>query len=90
MISKIAIKKITVAALLSVSAISLCCAADGVKVGAECVQEYFGAIKGKRLAVVANQTSVVCGVHLIDTLKSSGFDVVKAFAPEHENFFRRI
>ena len=59
MISKIAIKKIIVSALLSVSAISLCCAADGVKVGAECVQEYFGAIKGKRLAVVANQTSVV-------------------------------
>ncbi len=83
MIPKIAIKKITVAALLSVAAMSLCRAADGVKVGAECVQEYFGAIKGKRIAVVANQTSVVCGVHLIDTLKSSGFDVVKAFAPEH-------
>ncbi|MBO7337390.1 MAG: DUF1343 domain-containing protein [Paludibacteraceae bacterium] len=64
-------------------AVALCYANDGVKVGAECTSDYFGVIKGKRIAVVANQTSVLGKVHLIDTLKGSGFDIVKAFAPEH-------
>ncbi|MBP5742051.1 MAG: DUF1343 domain-containing protein, partial [Paludibacteraceae bacterium] len=80
--SKIAINKIK-ALLLSFMAVALCYANDGVKVGAECTSDYFGVIKGKRIAVVANQTSVLGKVHLIDTLKGSGFDIVKAFAPEH-------
>jgi uncharacterized protein YbbC (DUF1343 family) len=38
---------------------------------------------GKRIAVVANQTSVVNGVHLVDTLLALKLNVVKVFAPEH-------
>ncbi len=34
-------------------------------------------------AVVANQTSVVGDVHLVDTLLASGVQVVKIFCPEH-------
>lgn len=38
---------------------------------------------GLRIAVVGNQTSQVTGVHLVDTLLSSGAKVVKIFCPEH-------
>lgn len=38
---------------------------------------------GVRIAVVGNQTSQVSGVHLVDTLLSSGALVVKIFCPEH-------
>ena len=40
-------------------------------------------LKGKRIAVVANQTSVLNNVHLVDTLLALKIDVVKVFAPEH-------
>ena len=37
----------------------------------------------KHVAVVGNHTSVVDGVHLVDTLLARGVDVVHVFAPEH-------
>ena len=40
-------------------------------------------LKGKRIAVVANQTSVVNKQHLVDTLLALKLNVVKVFAPEH-------
>jgi len=51
--------------------------------GAEQTDIYFPVLYEKRIAVVANQTSMVCGVHLVDTLLESGFDIVKVFGPEH-------
>jgi uncharacterized protein YbbC (DUF1343 family) len=45
--------------------------------------ERMSLIKGKRVAVVANHTSLVGGVHLVDSLKSLGINVRKVFAPEH-------
>jgi uncharacterized protein YbbC (DUF1343 family) len=51
--------------------------------GASQTENYFGLLKNKRVAVVANQTSVIGNVHLIDTLVASGIQVVKIFAPEH-------
>lgn len=51
--------------------------------GASNTGAYFGLIKNRRVAVVANQTSLVGNVHLVDTLLSSGIQVVKIFAPEH-------
>ena len=36
-----------------------------------------------RIAVVGNQTSMVGNTHLVDTLLSSGANVVKIFCPEH-------
>lgn len=51
--------------------------------GAANTGAYFGLLKNRRVAVVANQTSLVDQVHLVDTLVSSGIQVVKIFAPEH-------
>jgi uncharacterized protein YbbC (DUF1343 family) len=51
--------------------------------GAERTQLYFPLLKGKRVTVFANQTSMVKNTHLVDTLLSSGINVVKIFSPEH-------
>lgn len=51
--------------------------------GASNTSAYFDLLKNKRVAVVANPTSVIGSVHLVDTLISSGIQVVKIFAPEH-------
>jgi uncharacterized protein YbbC (DUF1343 family) len=51
--------------------------------GASQTENYFGLLKNKRVAVVANPTSVVGKAHLVDTLITSGIQVVKIFAPEH-------
>ncbi|WP_165733882.1 exo-beta-N-acetylmuramidase NamZ domain-containing protein [Polaribacter sp. 20A6] len=49
--------------------------------------EYLDLLKGKKVGVVANQTSVIfkgdTNVHLVDSLVSLGVDVTKVFAPEH-------
>ncbi|MFN9711144.1 MAG: exo-beta-N-acetylmuramidase NamZ domain-containing protein, partial [Bacteroidota bacterium] len=44
---------------------------------------FVDSLKGKRIAVVGNQTSVVKGIHLVDTLLSLKLNVVKVFSPEH-------
>lgn len=56
---------------------------NDIKVGAERTDQYFPLLKGKRIAVVANHTSMVGKVHLVDTLKKAGFDIKKIFVPEH-------
>ena len=40
-------------------------------------------MEGKRVAVCGNQTSMVGGVHLVDTLLRRNVNVVKIFCPEH-------
>lgn len=44
---------------------------------------YIPLLKGKRIAVFANQTSMIGNTHLVDTLLRSGINVVKIFSPEH-------
>lgn len=56
---------------------------DQVQVGAERTEQYLGLLKGKNVAVVANQTSLVKKTLLVDTLLSLGIHVTKIFAPEH-------
>lgn len=51
--------------------------------GAERISVYLPLIKGKRVGIFANQTSMVGNVHLVDTLKKSGVDVRVIFGPEH-------
>ncbi|MFN8244517.1 MAG: DUF1343 domain-containing protein [Ferruginibacter sp.] len=51
--------------------------------GAERMQVYLPWLKGKKVAVFANPTSLVKHTHLVDTLLSSGVQVVKIFGPEH-------
>ncbi len=52
-------------------------------VGAERTEIYFPLVKGKRIGIVANQTSLIGEIHLVDSLLNAGFNVVKAFGPEH-------
>ncbi|MFS4416995.1 exo-beta-N-acetylmuramidase NamZ domain-containing protein [Maribacter sp. 2307ULW6-5] len=58
-----------------------------VTTAANRTDRYFPLLRGKRVAVVANQTSVLFTasqpVHLVDTLMASGIEVTKVFAPEH-------
>jgi Uncharacterized protein conserved in bacteria len=51
--------------------------------GAERVDVYVPLLKGKSVAVFANQTSMVKGTHLVDTLSKRGVRIVKIFGPEH-------
>jgi len=44
---------------------------------------FVDSLKNKRIAVVSNQTSVVNGVHLVDTLLALKLNVIKVFSPEH-------
>lgn len=65
-----------------------------VKVGMTDTAAYYPLLRGQRVAVLANQTSVAelpgapgadaAGrVHLVDLLHGSGFDVAAIFSPEH-------
>lgn len=51
--------------------------------GAEQTEKYIHYLKGKRVAIMANPTSVIGGTHLVDSLQKSGIDIVKVFGPEH-------
>ena len=51
--------------------------------GAERLDIYLDMLKGKAVAVFANQTSMVANTHLVDTLIKSGVNIVKIFGPEH-------
>jgi len=57
--------------------------AEGIKTGAEQTEKYLSLLKGKRVAVVANQTSVIGKTTLVDSLKSLNIKIVKIFGPEH-------
>jgi len=47
------------------------------------LNEYLPLLKGKRVALVANQSSVFNNIHLADTLLALGIKVKKVFSPEH-------
>ena len=53
------------------------------RMGAEQTEVYLPLLKGKRVALVVNHTSVVAGTHLADTLMASGVKLTALFAPEH-------
>ncbi|MEZ4802192.1 MAG: DUF1343 domain-containing protein [Gelidibacter sp.] len=57
-------------------------------VGANQIELYMPLLKGKKVGVVANQTSVIFKksnhfTHLVDTLVSLHLDIKRVFAPEH-------
>jgi uncharacterized protein YbbC (DUF1343 family) len=59
-----------------------CAQANAQKTGAQQTERYFPLLKGKKLGLVVNPTSVIGSTHLVDTLRKS-FDIVRIFAPEH-------
>jgi uncharacterized protein YbbC (DUF1343 family) len=56
---------------------------DSVEAGAGQTDKYFHILKGLNVGVVANHTTLVGGIHLIDTLVSSEIMVRRIFSPEH-------
>lgn len=61
-----------------------CSQAQSLKLGNEDLPRLTSELAEKKVAIVGNHTSIVSGqTHLVDTLLSSGIDVIKVFAPEH-------
>lgn len=54
-----------------------------VETGAEQLEEYLPLLKGKKVGLMANQTTIVGDKHLVDVLLENGVDLKFAFAPEH-------
>ena len=54
-----------------------------IQTGAEQTAKYLPYLKGKRVALLANQTTIIGKRHLVDSLKSLGVNIVKVFGPEH-------
>lgn len=57
--------------------------AQKVITGAEQMDRLLPILKGKRVALVVNQTSKVGETHLLDTLLAAHIQIKKVFAPEH-------
>ena len=57
--------------------------AQEIKPGAYQIDEYLHLIKGKKVAIVANQSSEINGTSLVDTLLSLNQNIIRIFSPEH-------
>lgn len=51
--------------------------------GADQTEKYLPYLKGKKIGIMANQSSLVGGRSSIDTLHNLGINIVKIFGPEH-------
>lgn len=56
---------------------------EAILPGAYQFEEYVPLLKGKRVAIFANNTAMVANTHLVDTLKKLGVTIAKIFGPEH-------
>lgn len=54
-----------------------------IKTGAEQTEKYLPLLEGKRVAILANPTSIIGKTYLVDSLQKLGVDIVKVFGPEH-------
>lgn len=54
-----------------------------IKTGAEQTDKYLSYLSGKRVAVLANPTTIIGKRHLVDSLMAVGVNIVKVFGPEH-------
>lgn len=51
--------------------------------GAERTEKYIDFLKGKKISLLANQTSLIGDRHIVDSLHSIGLEIIGIFAPEH-------
>ena len=51
--------------------------------GADQTDKYISYLKDKRVAVLANPTTIIGQKHLVDSLLTRGINIVKVFGPEH-------
>lgn len=56
---------------------------ESILPGADQLHRYLPLLKGKKVGLMGNQTSVVGDEHLVDVLLDNGVDLKFAFAPEH-------
>lgn len=57
--------------------------AQNLILGAERTDTYLPLLKGKKTAIIGNQTSMIKKTHLVDSLLSLEVDIIKVFSPEH-------
>ena len=69
--------------LALILALSLPALAQEVKTGAESTEDYLPLLKGKRVAVLTNQTGIIGKSHLVDSLVSLKVNIVAILSPEH-------
>ncbi|MGQ1911154.1 exo-beta-N-acetylmuramidase NamZ family protein [Marinifilum sp. RC60d5] len=72
--------------LLSIISITSSCAEDKdtrIVVGAENTSQYLSFLHDKNIALVANQSSLVNGEHLVDFLLKKEIKIKRIFSPEH-------
>lgn len=56
---------------------------DRIMVGAERTEQYLPILKDKRVAILANHSSLIGTTHLVDSLLALDINIIKVFAPEH-------
>lgn len=56
---------------------------SGIITGADQTEKYLPLLKGKRIGLVANQSSIIGSKSSVDSLLSLGISIVKVFGPEH-------
>ena len=56
---------------------------EAIRTGAEQTEQYLPYLKGKRVAILANPTTIIGKKHLVDSLQALGVNIVKIFGPEH-------
>ncbi|HPN68660.1 MAG TPA: DUF1343 domain-containing protein [Saprospiraceae bacterium] len=54
-----------------------------IRTGADQTDKYLPLLMGKRVAIMANPTSIIGQKHLVDSLQNFGVNIVKVFGPEH-------
>lgn len=54
-----------------------------IRTGAEQTEKYLPLLKGKRIGMVVNPTSIIGKVTVVDSLLKRGVNIVKIFGPEH-------
>jgi uncharacterized protein YbbC (DUF1343 family) len=57
--------------------------ADQIICGAERTSSYFPLLEDKSVGIICNHTSLIAGVHLVDSLINSGIHIKAIFSPEH-------
>ncbi|WP_181307277.1 exo-beta-N-acetylmuramidase NamZ domain-containing protein [Rufibacter sp. XAAS-G3-1] len=58
-------------------------AKPGLITGADQTEKYVPYLKGKKVAMVVNQSSTIGGKPSVDSLLAAGIQIVKVFGPEH-------
>ena len=69
--------------ILFVFSISTDITAQDIKPGSYQINKYSHLLDGKKIGIVANQSSEINGVSLVDTLISLNNNIVRIFSPEH-------